>query len=148
MVLLEGVPDSVEEERANQPEGYWTGYCHALAYRKKTDLYPRDAVLVSPRVGTLHIRIGHARRPDRVQLIEGLKPNNRKLVLGWGRPLDYTLRRYRPDDKTVAWDVFFRLPPRPTGSHYYLNIWADWEHVPGRHVSSGDSGRFFHVKTR
>jgi hypothetical protein len=135
-------PDSVEERKDLPPpskwanrEGYWTGVCITLAIRKKTDLYPRNAVLVPPG-STLHIRIGHHMRPDRVQLIEGLN---------WGRTLDYSLKRVKRDDETVAWDVFFRVK-RPE-SHYYLHISADWERVPGRHISHGDNGRFFHVKT-
>jgi hypothetical protein len=134
-------PDRVEERKDLPPpphkwanrEGYWAGACISLAIRKKTDLYPRDAVLVSPG-STLHIRIGHDRRPDRVQLIEGLN---------WERTLDYSLKRVKRDDETVAWDVFFRVN-RPD-RRYYLNNWAQWDRVPGRH---GDNGRFFHVKTR
>jgi len=145
-------PDSVEERKDLPPpsskwankEGYWTGVCGDIAIPvQKEVLYPRDPVLVHAG-STLHIRINHARRPDKVQLLEGLKPSNK--AFGWGRPLDYTLRRYRPDDATVAWDVFFRVsqPDR----HYYLQIWTEWDRVPGKHKSYGDSGRFFHVKTR
>ena len=43
----------------------------------------------------------HARRPDRVQLVEGLKPNNGELPWGFGRLWqDYTLRRVERDDET------------------------------------------------
>jgi hypothetical protein len=137
--------DSVEE-RKNR-EGYWTGYCYALAVPiNKADLYPRDAVLVAPG-STLHIRIYHARRPDRVQLVEGLKPNNGELPWGSGRLWqDYTLRRVERDDETYAWDVFFRVKERD--HRYYLYIWAQWDRVPGTHKSYGDNRRSFHVKTR
>jgi hypothetical protein len=98
-----------------------------------------------PAENTLHTRIDKPERPDRVQLVEDLKPHNRKLVLGWERPLDYNLRRVKRDDKTVVWDVIFRV--RRADRHYYLDIWALWKRVPGTHTHYGDSGRSFHVKT-
>jgi hypothetical protein len=140
----EEFPDSVEKNppppsKWNTREGGYIGYCADIVAINKWDPYPRYPVLV-PVGSTLHIRIAHARRPDRVQFDEGPKPRGR------GRALDYTLRRYRPGEKTVAWDVFFRVN-RPD-RHYYLHIWAQWDRVPGKHKSYGDSGRFFHVKTR
>ena len=121
----------------------WLGYCGDVFVDKKKDAYPRRAVPV-PAGSTLHIRLYKPQRPDRVQLVEGFDENARS-VFGWGRPLDNSLRPVERDGKTVAWDVFFRV--KGPDRHYYLGIWVSWERVPGTHISYGDRGWGFHVRT-
>jgi hypothetical protein len=136
-----------EAEAEEAREGYWTGYCaDVLMWRS-----PRRAVLVHPG-SALHIRIYKPERPDRLSLDAhpGYDPipwdKSLGNPVGKHQSLTTTLSRVERDDKTVAWDVFFRV--REPDRHYYLGIWADWERVPGTHISHGDRGWFFHVKTR
>jgi hypothetical protein len=128
----------------NEAKDYWEGVCADVAYAKKTDLYPRQAVLV-PAGSTLRIRLYKPQRPEAVQLVQGFK-NNPQAFFGWGRPLPKNLRRVERNGKTVAWDIVFRVV-RPE-RHRYLGVEVVWEQVPGTHASYGDAAYTFHVKTR
>ncbi len=135
-----------EAEAEEAREGYWTGYCADYTWRS-----PRRAVLV-PAGSTLHVRLYKPERPDRFWLdaYPGFAPSSWDESAGDPvaklQRLTTTLSRVERDDKTVAWDIFFRV--REPERHYYLGAWVYWERVPGTHISYGDTGRFFHVKTR
>jgi hypothetical protein len=103
-------------------------------------LVPRKAVPLPAGIG-LRIRIDKSQRPQRLELHSYLAPNGK----GQRRRLDATLGRVQRDGKTVAWNVFFRLP-RPE-RHYYLETWAKWNAVPNARVSILDAAYTFHVRT-
>ncbi len=118
-----------------------------------------DAPLLVPRLTVpllagetgLHIRLDKPQRPQRVELrvynATSARYGKNPLPTGRGRRLEgHTfLRRVEQGGKTVAWDVFFRLP-RPA-RHYYLEAWAKWKRVPNATVSTLDADYTFNVWT-
>jgi hypothetical protein len=102
------------------------------------------------RAGTrLHVRLAKPERPS-VQIVAHPRVKDGqfggKIPAGKMQQLKHTFKRVQRDGKTVAWNVFFRVgePER----HYYLVVHTHWRKVPGTHISYGDAGYAFHVKTR
>jgi hypothetical protein len=98
----------------------------------------------------LHIRINN---PQRLKWLTfaaytGFKPYpwDKSVGVPFGeRHLDYTIRRVQRDGKTVAWNVFFRLPRAE--SHYYLDLYTQWKPAPDAGLSFYDTWYTFHVRT-
>jgi len=97
----------------------------------------------------LHIRFAKPQRPHTVSInayprvkdtnLGGISPAGQK------QQLKHTFKRVEQDGKTVAWSVFFRV--NQPNRQYYLVVHANWERVPGTHVSYGEADYPFHVKT-
>jgi hypothetical protein len=122
-------------------EGKGVGYCGDSLY-----VFPRSGATLE--AGTrLHIRLDKPERPDKVTITayKGFD-KAQKFPIGKGRRLEADLRPVERDEKTVAWDVFFRV--NEPGRDYYLDLFSVWDEKPGTHVSSGDASYTFHVKTR
>src|SRR3712207_103264 len=105
-----------------------------------------------PAGGTeLHIRINN---PQRLKWLTfaaytGFKPYpwDKSVGVPFGeRHLGYTIRRVEnARGKTVAWNVFFRLPRAE--SHYYLDLYTQWKAAPHAGLSFYDTWYTFHVRT-
>jgi hypothetical protein len=94
----------------------------------------------------LHIRLDKPQRPSAVEINAYPRVGKHGYPSGQRRQLQRTLRPVKKDGETVGWDVFFRVN-RPE-RHYYMNVYAAWERVPGKRISYGDALYGLHVRTR
>jgi hypothetical protein len=154
-VLMKG-DTAIQKERIGSSScwNYWSKTAHKWRWycADRADLYFPKADVVG--AGTrLHVRLAKPERPSTVAIYAwpktttpGQPPMTGTYPAGQRQKLKHTFRRVERDGETVAWDVFFRVnePDR----HYYLVVQAAWEQVHGTHVSYGDTGYTFYVKTR
>jgi hypothetical protein len=97
----------------------------------------------------LHVKLAKPERPGILIVAHPKVKDGQfggKYPAGQGQQLKHTFKRVERDGKTVAWNVFFRV--NEPARQYYLVVHAHWAKVPGTHVSYGDAGYAFHVKTR
>ena len=87
------------------------------------------------------MRLRKPERPSSLRIVAS------KTKFGQARRLQRTLRPVERDGKTVGWEAFFRVnqPDR----HYYIDVRATWDEVPGTRISYGDDTAYWlHVRTR
>jgi hypothetical protein len=95
----------------------------------------------------LHIRFDKPERPSAVAINAYPRVGKHGYPSGQRRQLQRTLRPVKKVGETVGWDVFFRVN-RPE-RHYYMNVDAAWERVPGKRISYGEYIEYgLHVRTR
>jgi hypothetical protein len=105
--------------------------------------FPKAVVL---KKGTrLHVRIFKPERPN-VKVNSHTRKGKHGLPVGPNQSLEHTFKRVERDGETYAWDVFFRVGQ--SEHNYYMVVHPLWKRVPGTHISYGDAGYAFHIKTR